>query len=124
MFNKFVKEIFNESGLKDEGFAYKDKSIFISPIEQFLLEFYFSLHNGDHFYLTLVIVPLYEPQENAPLTYSWRLKTSPYKEMFMWNKNENKIVIKNEILKLISESKQILIHMKTPMDFYNKFNNQ
>jgi hypothetical protein len=120
MFNKFVKSILKESGLQNEGFVHKDKEIFISPVKDLYRGFLFN-KSHDHFYLHLVVTPVYSPLKHLPLTYGWRISTTPYREMFMWDKEKDNTEVKAEVIQLLQESKKFLLDINTPLDFYNRF---
>jgi hypothetical protein len=120
MFNKFIKSIYAESNLQDFGFVHKDKEIFLAPVKDFFKGYLFE-KSHHHFYLQLVIFPVYQPSQYLTLTYGWRLATSQYREMFMWDKDSDNSEVKSEVIQLIKEAKDILIAINTPMDFYNRF---
>lgn len=120
MFNQFIKSIFKDSGLKEEGFVHDNKRILLSPVSDFIKGYSFNKIDN-HCYVHLFVVPVYAPLSHLPLTYGWRLVGShKYRDMFFLDE-QNLEYTRNEIMRLIEESKKILLSINTPMDFYNRF---
>ncbi|GEM_PF-4469158 len=120
MFNKFVKSILKDSGLQEDGFVHRNKEIFIAPLKDLYRGFLFN-KSHTHFYLHLVIYPMFSPTKYLPLTYGWRISTTPNREMFVWDKEKDNAEVKAEVIRLIQESKNVLLEINTPMDFYHQF---
>ena len=120
MFNKFIKEIYNEAGLKDNGFVLNSKDIILAPVKDFVRGYTFR-KSDNHFFVSKFIQPIYYPSEHIAITYGGRLIGShTYGEMFFLDEN-NIEFSKNEVIRLINGSKQNLLDIETPNDFYDRF---
>ena len=119
MINKFVKEIYKEAGLETDGFICNNKMIILAPIKDFISSFLFDKPQANC-YLHWFIQPIYYPSLYICLTYGWRLGAE--RKIFSLDNENDMQFTKTEMIRLIKESKHHVLDIKTPMDFYNKFN--
>jgi hypothetical protein len=120
MFNKFIKEIYNEADLKKDNFVLNSKEILISPIEFFVKGYNFS-KSDTRFYVTMFVQPIYYPSDHIVFTYGRRLVGSHnYGDRFSLDEKDIKFT-KSEIVKLISQTKMELINISTPDAFLKRF---
>lgn len=121
MFNKFVKEIFNETGLANEGFIHWDKRILKVPIKDFVRGYTFN-KSSDRCYVSLFIQPTYFPSTHIFLSYGWRLRSSGRQGDRFNLEDEFISNTRKEIASLILQSKDVINGINDPLDFYDKFN--
>jgi hypothetical protein len=105
--------------LAPDNFVLYKNNLIQQPVNHLLKGFCFD--KGNHLYVHLFVQPLYVPSEFQYLSFGWRLSgTGKYGEMFLLD-DESMEYTKSEIGRLIQQEKDLLLSIKTPLDFFNTF---
>lgn len=122
MNNTEIKKLVNISlrPIIEKGFTYKKNVLYMKPLEELLVGFYFekSGFNKDSLYIWSFVQPLYVPNENIILTFGKRLRE---KEWAIKN-NPNLNSDLNLIRQLIEEEiSSFITAVDTPIKFFKYY---